>query len=219
MSLTVFGAPLSPFVRKVRLYLGQRELDYQLEVVMPFGQPEWYYDLSPLGRIPALKDGDLALADSSVICQYLEEHYPGGTLYGSNAADSAKIRWLEKYADYELAPLTTFVVFRNRVLKPMTGGKPNEEAIRDTLDNLLPKHFDYLESTLGEQAYFVGNALSMADIAFTCQIINMGHGGEQIEQSRWPKLHALAERIKALPFVQSILQGETKILEKMRGTR
>lgn len=55
MSLTVFGAPLSPFVRKVRLYLGQREMDYQLEVVMPFGQPEWYYDLSPLGRIPALR--------------------------------------------------------------------------------------------------------------------------------------------------------------------
>ncbi len=76
MSLTLYGAPLSPFVRKVRLLLAEKGLDYQLEAIAPFGQPAWYREISPLGRIPALRDGDLALADSSVICQYLEERYP-----------------------------------------------------------------------------------------------------------------------------------------------
>ncbi|MNJ64433.1 Stringent starvation protein A [compost metagenome] len=75
MTLTVYGAPLSPFVRKVRLCLLEKALDYQLEMVMPFNPPDWYLQLNPLGRIPALRDGDLTLADSSVICQYLEDAY------------------------------------------------------------------------------------------------------------------------------------------------
>lgn len=53
MSLCVFGAALSPFVRKVRWYLAEQGLDYQLEMVLPFNPPQWYYQLSPLGRIPA----------------------------------------------------------------------------------------------------------------------------------------------------------------------
>ena len=60
MSLTLYGAPLSPFVRKVRLLLAEKGLDYQLEAIAPFGQPAWYREISPLGRIPALRDGDLA---------------------------------------------------------------------------------------------------------------------------------------------------------------
>ena len=67
MPITVFGAPLSPFVRKVRLCLQEKGLDYGLELVMPFTPPEWYLQLNPLGRIPAMKDGELGLADSSVI--------------------------------------------------------------------------------------------------------------------------------------------------------
>ena len=41
MSLTLYGAPLSPFVRKVRLLLAEKGLDYQLEAIAPFGQPAW----------------------------------------------------------------------------------------------------------------------------------------------------------------------------------
>ena len=152
MSLTVFGAPLSPFVRKVRVCLNEKGLDYRLETVMPFTPPQWYYELNPLGRIPALKDGDdCTLADSSVICQYLEEAYSDTpSLYGDEAQQRGQIRWLEKYADYELAPLTTFTVFRNRILKPMSGQACNEEAVQAALQQKLPPHFDYLERQLGQ---------------------------------------------------------------------
>ena len=59
------------------------------------------------------------------------------------------MRWLEKYADYELAPLCTFAVFRNRLLKPMLGQSCDEDAVQTALTAKLPKHFDYLEQTLG----------------------------------------------------------------------
>lgn len=218
MSLTVYGAPLSPFVRKLRLCLIEKSLDYQLEIITPFGQPDWYRELNPLGRIPALRDDELTLADSSVICQYLEEKYPDSVpLFGHGAEQRARVRWLEKYADYELAPLCTFAVFRNRLLKPMLGQSCDEDAVQTALTAKLPKHFDYLEQTLGNADYFVGDSLSQADLAIASQLINMEHGGEVLDCARWPALAAHYARIKARDSVQSVLPGEHKVIAKMTG--
>lgn len=216
MSLTVFGAPLSPFVRKVRLCLLEKSMEYQLEMVMPFTPPDWYLQLNPLGRIPAFKDADVSLADSSVICQYLDEAYPDRLpLYGDNAPQRGQVRWLEKYADYELAPLTTFGIFRNRILKPSAGHPCNEESVQAALNEKLPPHLDYLERQLGQQDYFVGDRLTMADIAIASQLLNMEHGGERLDPARWPALAAHYERMKARESFASILPGEQRMNAKL----
>jgi glutathione S-transferase len=220
MSLTVYGAPLSPFVRKLCLCLIEKGLDYELEVVMPFGQPDWFRELNPLGRIPAFRDGDLKLADSSVICQYLEERYPEQKpLYGADTEQRAKVRWLEKYADYELAPLCTLTVFRNRVLKATMGQPCDEEKVQQALKDRLPSNFDYLEATLGDAPYFLGEQLSMADLALASQLINMEHGGETLDSGRWPKLMAHYVRIKNLASTQQLLPRELRTLEKIGAKR
>ncbi|MGV8843589.1 MAG: glutathione S-transferase family protein [Pseudomonas sp.] len=217
MSLIVYGVPLSPFVRKLRLCLAEKGLEYQLEIVLPFDQPHWFRNLNPLGRIPAIKDGDLVLADSSVICHYIEDKHRDLTpLLGKNAEQHAKVRWLEKYADYELAPLTTFTIFQNRVVNLSMKKPTDEDAVQSALTEKLPVHFDYLEQILGKAEYFVGDTLSLADLAFACQIINMEHAGEQLDEQRWPNLTALFSRIKARPSVQGVLQGEKKILASMK---
>lgn len=219
MSLVVYGAPLSPFVRKVRLFLHEKDLPYQLEIILPFGkQPDWYRALNPLGRIPAFKDGDFALADSSVICQYLEEKYTDrAALLGQSIEQRAQVRWLEKYADYELAPWTTFTVFRNRVLKPSIGKACDEQAVQQALAEKLPAHLDYLAKVLGDAEYLVGDSMTLADLAFACQVINMAHGGETLDAQRWPTLVALYERIRARPSVQAVLPQEQAVVAKMRG--
>lgn len=216
MSLTVFGAPLSPFVRKVRLCLLEKGMEYQLEMVMPFTPPDWYLQLNPLGRIPAFKDADVTLADSSVICQYLDEAYPDRLpLYGDNAPQRGQVRWLEKYADYELAPLTTFGIFRNRILKPSAGHLCNEESVQAALNEKLPPHLDYLERQLGQQDYFVGDRLTMADIAIASQLLNMEHGGERLDPARWPALAAHYEHMKTRESFASILPGEQRMNAKL----
>ncbi|AYC33182.1 glutathione S-transferase family protein [Pseudomonas cavernae] len=218
MSLTVYGAPLSPFVRKLRLCLAEKGLDYQLEMVMPGDRSAGFRAISPQGRIPALRDGDFTLADSSVICQYLEDkHSERMPLYGQGAEQRAQVRWLEKYADYELAPLATFTVFRNRALKPSMGQPCDETAVQAALHDKLPPHFDYLEKTLGNAEYFVGDALSIADLAVVCQLINMQHGDEQLDAQRWPALAAHYARITARASVQAVIPGEQKMLAKMTG--
>ncbi len=216
MSMTVYGAPLSPFVRKLRLLLAEKGLDYQLQIVAPFNQPDWFFEISPLGRIPGFRDGELSLADSSVIAQYIEEQHPETVaLYGHSAAERAQIRWLEKYADYELAPLTTFCVFVNRALNPTMGKPCDEAAVQKAIEDKLPRHFDYLEKTLAGNDYFVGNRLSVADLAFACQVINMEHGNAQIDAARWPGLAALQARLCQRDSVQAILPDECRILEKL----
>lgn len=220
MSLVVFGAPLSPFVRKVRLFCAEKGIDYQLENVNPFNQPDWYRELNPLRRVPAIRDGDFTLADSSVICQYLEDRDPQrAPLTGDNPQAKARIRWLEKYADYEVAPLATFTVFRNRLLKPLMGKVCDEVAVKGAMQEKLPEHFDYLEKCLGDNDYFVDNRFSLADIALACQLVNMRHGGEELDAQRWPALAAHFERIAGRPTLAEILQGEQQIIAKIMAKR
>ncbi|GIU49128.1 glutathione S-transferase family protein [Shewanella algidipiscicola] len=216
MSLILYGVPLSPFVRKVRLCLAEKALDYQLEIISPFDQPSWYKEINPLNRIPAIKVGEFTLADSSVICQYLEEQYPQAlSLMGDNAEQNARVRWLAKYADDELAPLTTFSVFAQRVLSKSMGKECDEGVVQLTLTEKLPAHFDYLEQQLAGNDYFVAGKLTLADLAFSCQMVNMEHAGETIDATRWPYLSALYLRVKARASMQAMLPGEQNIIAKI----
>ena len=219
MALTLYGAILSPFVRKIRIQLGEQNIAYDHVNVAPFQQPEWYYALSPLGRVPAIKDGDVALADSSVIAQYLHESYPGSSLYGSTPAEAARVRWLEKYADYELAPIATFVVFRQRFLLPLMGEKTDEQAVTAALDDQLPTLLAYLEQELGDNRYFLGEQFSIADIAVVCQLINLAHVGALIDEERWPGLSSLLSRVTSRNSVSSLLPLEHQVVAKYQARR
>ena len=92
MALTLYGAILSPFVRKVRILLAEHQIPYEHSFIPPRGQPDWYYDISPLGRIPAIVDGDVKLADSAVIAQYLQDSRGGPSLYGSPPEEGGPLR-------------------------------------------------------------------------------------------------------------------------------
>lgn len=214
MALTLYGAILSPFVRKVRIQLAEIDQDYELVTVNPFGQPDWYYQINPLGRVPAIQDDELNLADSAIIAQYLHDTR-GSALYGTTPQEAARIRWLEKYADYEVAPFATFTVFYNRIVRPLKGETTDEQLIATALSEKLPPLFDYLEAQLGNNEYLVGDRFSMADIAVVCQLTNLGHGDEPLDPRRWPALAGLLERVSARSSVSERLAEERNLLAKI----
>ncbi|MDX9686738.1 glutathione S-transferase family protein [Halopseudomonas formosensis] len=216
MSLTLYGAILSPYVRKIRIQLAEQQIEHELVPQTPFNQPDWFFDISPLGRIPALKDGELGLADSSVIAQYLQETLGGKPLFGSSPEQAARVRWLEKYADYELGRLATQVIYINRILKPVMGKQCDEAAVAAALEQ-LPALFDYLEAQLGDQHYFLGEQLSMADIAVCSQLINLAHAGELIDETRWPGLSSLLSRLTSRSSVSSLLPEEHQLVARLTG--
>lgn len=74
--MKLIGVHLSPYARKVAVILTVKGLAYEQEPMLPgSGGPE-FRKISPLGKIPVLMDGESAIPDSSVICEYLEEKYP-----------------------------------------------------------------------------------------------------------------------------------------------
>lgn len=215
MSLTLYGASLSPFVRKVRACLLEKQLDYTMELVIPRRQPDWFYQINPLGRIPALRDGDFVVCDSAVICAYLDDKYPETlSLLGGTAEEVARIRWFEKYGDYEIGPLATFGVFFNRALAKSIGLSGDEALVQKALQSLVA-HFDYLEQQLADNDYFVGNRFTLADIAIVTHWVNFSYGQEKIDAQKWPKLVAHQARVLSRDSLQQLLADERKMLAKI----
>ncbi len=217
MSITVYGASLSPFVRKVCIALVEKQIPYEQVQVDPARLPEDYYELSPFGRIPALKDGDDVLADSAVILSYLERKYPEHPLGYEDPYLQAKVQWFEKFADYELAPNTTFGVFRNRVLMKMMKQECDDAYVEKCLRDRLPGLLDYLESSIQENEFIVGDRLTVADIAIASQFVNFSYGNESIDPQRWPNSAAYVKRLHERPTIAPMIAQESAFIQKILG--
>lgn len=217
MSMKLYGAVLSPFVRKTRMVLALKGLDYEPVHVDPNNKPEGYEKISPLKRIPALEVDGHRLADSAVICAYLEKTHPQTPLYPEDAYGYARTLWFEKYADYEISANCTFAVFRNRIVMRLMGRDCDEDMAQKALTQTIPPLFEYLDGELAGKEYLAGDQLTVADIALASQMVNFKHAGEGVDPTRYPNLAAHIERLHALePFAKTI-EKETGLINKFLG--
>lgn len=219
MSLVVLGGSVSPFVRKVRVALAEKGLDYEHEQVNPFAGPPGWRDISPLGKIPAFKDGDRTLADSSVICAYLEKRFPTPALYPSDPYDYARALWFEEFMDGGMAPVVGSKVFFPLVLKPLfSGGQApdaeTEASAKKTWDEEVPPLLAYLEKELGDRAYFVGPQLTIADIAVASIMVQPWFAGFAPERKRFPKLRAFLDRMWSRPSFKKLIDADLPVFGK-----
>lgn len=217
MELKLYGAALSPFVRKTRIFMQEKNIPFEAIHVDPNNPPEDFVTLNPLKRIPVLQHGDRLLADSAVICRYLESLYPENPLYPTDPWEQARCTWFEKFADYELGVSCTFSVFRNRVIMPLIGRPCDEDKVQKALGNTIPPLFAYLDQELAGKQFLVGEQMSIADIAVASQMVNLRHGGETVDASRYPNLAAHTERMHARPAFASTIAKESGFVEKVRA--
>ena len=221
MALIVYGSTVSPFVRKVRVVLAEKGLDYQIDPINPFAPPPEFLAISPLKRIPAFRDTDLLepnhLSDSSVICDYLEHKYPTPALCPSDPFQRARALWYEEYADSILAETTGRGFFFERVVKKIMRAQPDEELCQKTLTEKLPPLFDYLEKEIGDKQYLAGGTFSIADISVCTMLVNFEHAGGAIDAGRWPRLAAYVKHIHARPSFRAFIDEERPYIEKMRA--
>ena len=214
---TLYGAPVSPFVRKVMVALAEKGIAYEHDPVVPaIAPPEFSRvskDVSPLGRIPAYRDGDFPLADSSVIIAYLERVKSSPALYPSDTRDYARALWFEEYGDGGLAPIIGGKIFFQKVAGPAFFKQPTDEAIvNKAINEELPPLFDYLESQLGGGDWLVGRGFSIADIGVATQFAQGTLCGLSPDAKRWPKLAAYVNRALARPsFAEAIAKGKAML--------
>jgi glutathione S-transferase len=202
------GANLSPYVRKVRVALAFKGIEYDDNQVVPFGPTPEFQALSPLKKIPVYQDGDLVLPDSSVILAYLECAHPTPALLPADAGERGRALWFEEYGDTKVTTNLATVFFQRFVGPRFLNLETDEAAIRDAIDEQLPPVFDYLSEQLGDSDYLVGGMFSIADIAITTGFVNFRIGGEEIDAGRWPALAAYVERVHGHPAFKPIVEGD-----------
>ncbi len=217
MGLIVYGVSPSPFVRKVRVFLAEKNIPYTLETVSIFPAPDWFVDISPLKRIPVLKDEEsgFILADSSAICAYLEKTNPEPALYPADPEDFGRALWFEEYGDSELASAIGGGTFRPMVVNRLMGKPADEETAQKTANEKLPPYFAYLESAIGDREFLVADAFSIADIAVTTGFVNFTHAGFSPDAAAFPQLTRYLERIHARPSFAACIEEETAFLDSM----
>ena len=221
MALVVYGSTLSPFVRKVCVFLAEKGLQYDLLPITPSNAPPDFQIVSPLRKMPGFRDTSLPepnhLADSSVICDYLEHTHPSPALYPSDPYLRARALWFEEYADTVVGACVGRGLFFERTIKKLFGQKPDESVCEKTLKTDLPPLYDYLEKELGGNEYFVGGKYSIADISVASMLATYGHAGEAIDSGRWPKLDAFGQRILARPAFKTLIDQETPIVKQLHA--
>jgi glutathione S-transferase len=211
---TIYGVPLSIHVRKVIVTALEKRLEHQVETVFPFDPPPGWRELSPTGKIPALKHGDLTLADSSVIIAYLEKRFPERPLTPSEPAQYARALWFEEYVDSQIAP-DVIALFKQKVLGPMVHKIETDEAVvQRLLDEDLPPKLDYLEAALHGD-YLVDGRVSVADITLASDLTVFHYLGCRLDARRYPKLFAHFQRMLNRDSFRAALAAEQPFAEKM----
>lgn len=212
---TIYGVPLSIHVRKVIVTALEKRLEHRVETVFPFDPPPGWHDLSPTGKIPAMKHGELTLADSSVIVAYLEKRFPELPLNPSDPAQYARALWFEEYVDSQIAP-DVIGLFQQKVLGPKVHKREPDPAVVDRLLNLdLPPKFDYLERSLDGGDYLVGGRVSVADITLASDLTIFHYLGCRLDVARHPNLLAHFERMLQRDSFRKALAAEQPFAENM----
>jgi glutathione S-transferase len=208
----IVGSYLSPYVRKVLVVLDLKGIAYEIDPIVPFFGDDRFTLISPVRRIPVLIDEQVTLADSSVICQYLEDCCPQPTLYPTTIVDRARARWLEEYADSRMGEVFIWGLFNQVAIKPNVWGEPTDKAaVEKTLNQDMPQVLDYLEGQVPAEGFVFGE-VSIADISIACFFRNAGFARFRVDTSRWPRTAAFVDRVLKLESFVKLEPMEDRLL-------
>jgi glutathione S-transferase len=198
------------------LALNEKGVSYEHQDVNPFAPPDGFREVSPLGRIPAFRHNDRVINDSSVICRYVDRLERKTPLYPDDPYACARAEWIEEYCDGGMVPVVGPKLFLPRVLGPLLGRPPADEAeIKKVVDQELPPFFDYLNAQLGDSGHFVGNSMTIADITVAAAFGNVRLAGVNPDKKRQPKLHAFIKRMHGRDTFKKIIDPAKEFIGKL----
>lgn len=202
---TVHSIPGSPFGRAVLATLEEKGASYRLSPVAPgtFRSPQ-HLARHPFGRVPVLEHHGYSLYETQAILRYLDRVLPMPSLTPADPRCAARMDQVMNVNDWYLFQGVGNVIGFHRVVGPrLMGLKPDEAAI----EAAMPKAravFAELARLLGEQPYFAGETLTLADLLVAPQI------GFFTQTPEWsvlgvphPNLVAWLARMEARPSLKA----------------
>ncbi|MHA4868294.1 glutathione S-transferase family protein [Duganella sp. PWIR1] len=164
--MKLIGSLASPYVRKVRVVLAEKKLDYQFELENVWAADTTISQHNPLGKVPSLimEDGTV-LIDSRVMTEYLDTLTPVCKLLPPNGRDRADVKCWEALADGMLDAAVSVRLERTM--------RPKELQSEEWMARQMRKvdlSLQAMSRQLGEQAYCAGTHYSLADVAVGCAL-------------------------------------------------
>ena len=213
--MILYGSSLSPYVRKVLAVAGEKGIELELQPTgFPDHSPE-YLEASPFKKMPALRDGDFTLADSSAIVHYLEAKQPEPSMIPAEPELRGKTIWFDEFADTILVACGAKIFF-NRIVAPRFLGRPgDEQAATQAVLKDLPPILDYLEKVVPDHGgYLVGDRVTLADLAVAGPFANFRHTDTTIDPEQYPRTVAYVDRILERPSLAHWIEREVAFLAK-----
>jgi glutathione S-transferase len=200
--MKLIGAVTSPYVRKVRIVMAEKKLDYHF-VLEDVWNSDAIVAYNPLGKVPCLiMEGGEAVFDSRVIVEYLDTLSPVGKLIPGSGRERAEVRTWEALAD---GLMDAALLAR---LEQTWAGRGEGERSQAWIDRQLAKIDAALAAMakgLGDKPFCAGIHLTLADIAVGCAL---GYLDFRFPQIDWRKRHlSLAALCDKLSQRQSFIDS------------
>ena len=158
--MKLIGTHTSPFVRKVRIVLAEKKIDYEFAIDSPWLGDSQVQNTNPLGKIPVLLlDDETPLFDSRVIVEYIDSVTPNAKLFPTPNRERIDVKRWEALADGICdAAATAF----------LEGKRPDSQQSYDWIarqHGKIARSLEFMAEELGEKSYCLGTHISLADIA------------------------------------------------------
>ena len=205
--MILYGAPISPFVRKVALVLAEKGLDYQAARGGRGSGGDEFAAASPFGKIPAIDDNGFTLSDSSAIVCYLDAQYLEPRLIPADARGLGRAMWFDEFSDTIFAASGLKIMF-NRLVGPklMKIGGNEDLALEGEAE--LPRILDYVEASAPESGWLLGDHFSIADISVASMLRTLLYIDHPIDVAARPRTAAWYDRVTARPSWQKVSAPE-----------
>jgi glutathione S-transferase len=211
--MILYGASVSPFVRKVLIVATEKGITLENRPINPTtsDDPD-FLAASPFRKIPGFRDGDYTLADSTAIVSYLEAKFPTPAVLPQEARALGKAIWFEEMADTIMFPSGSKIFF-NRIVAPKFLNLPGDPAVADEAQaTTLPPVYAYLEKVAPTAGFLAGENFSIGDIAVTSMIVNLTHARAGVDAAKYPKLAAYYARMAARPSIAKQIAADRAML-------
>lgn len=202
--MKLIGSKTSPYVRKVRVVMAEKKLDYNFVDENVWTSDTTISESNPLGKVPCLvMDGAEALFDSRVIVEYLDTLSPVGKLIPSVGRERAEVKTWEALAD---GVLDAAILAR---LETTWEGRTKAQRSQAWIDRQLGKidaSLRAMSKGLGDKPFCAGIHLSLADISVGCALGYLEFRFAQINwRMDWPNLAKLQDKLMLRPsFVDTV---------------
>ena len=202
--MKLIGSNSSPYVRKVRIVMVEKKLDYTFETKDVWATHTPLDQSNPLGKVPCLiLEGGDAMFDSSVIVEYLDTLSPVGKLIPPVGRERAEVKTWETLAD---GVLDASILAR---LEATWGGRTEAQRCPAWIERQLGKVSAAVKAMslgLGEKSFCTGVHLSLADIAVGCALGYLDFRFPQIDwRGDYPNLTKLQDKLMQRPsFVATL---------------